>query len=72
MARPFPSALFFLSLGAVAQSDTLRVVWPIALRLVVPKIRKTEAVAVLRIYGGQCFMAFRPVDRFPSITPAAV
>ena len=48
-----PSALFFPSLNAVAQSDALRVVWRIVLRVVVPKVRKTEAVAVLRLHEGE-------------------
>ena len=48
-----PSALFFPSLSAVAQSDALRVLWRIVLRLVVQKVRKTEAVAVLRFREGE-------------------
>jgi hypothetical protein len=41
------------SLRAVAPPDALRVVWRIVLRLVVPKVRKTEAVAVLRFHEGE-------------------
>jgi hypothetical protein len=41
------------SLRVVAPPDGLRVVWRIVLRLVVPKVRKTKAVAVLRFHEGE-------------------